>query len=66
MNFTYFHSIDWDTFEKKYPSAYNFLIHESLKQEKLALGKEIKWATDPRRKTWIEARLNELSQLNLD
>lgn len=66
MNFTYFSSIDWDTFEKKYPSAYNFLIAESLKQEKRALSKEMEWATDPRRKTWIEARLNELSQLNLD
>lgn len=66
MDFKYFSSIDWTAFEKKYPSAYNFLIHESLKQEKLALSREVEWATDPRRRTWIKERLNELSQLNLD
>jgi len=46
-------------FEKKFPDAYDFLLHESLYGELCNLTR------NPRRNKWQEKRLEELQKLEL-
>ena len=61
MNFTYLTDDDLETLRQKYPSAYYFLLHQSLLKEREILRVEFTAnSTSPERKAWIKNRLWEL------
>ena len=63
MNIAYISEKDWAEFEKRYPSANDFLVRASLVGEEKALKQELKQGIffHPGRKSWIEQRLKDLN-----
>lgn len=61
MNFMYLTDDDLETLRQKYPSAYYFLLHQTLLKEREILRIELTGKfTNPQRKAWIMNRLWEL------
>ncbi len=55
---------DWADFRRLYPDAAAFMDRRTLQREKENLTAEQKRfgkGTDPRRKKWVDARLEELN-----
>jgi len=52
---------DWTEFERRWPAAHAYLLHQGLIGEREALHQEhAAGIADKRRRDWVEARLMEL------
>jgi hypothetical protein len=61
MDMRYITAAAFAEMARRWPGAVNFLVHESLIEEKRQLTQEVKIPhLDPRRRSWIKQRLEEL------
>ncbi len=73
MNLRYITGETWADFQVKHPSAYQFLLHESLLQEKRSIQKELdrlnampdflRNKRDKDKEYWLKQRLAELNYI---